>query len=85
VAPAQVQRDAERDAAAIEAGELARSGRAGERVEDREDRAAVRGLGQALECLVEGEDQVVAADLQSVTKRGIDGDHEIIFECRRPF
>ena len=85
MAAAQGQRQAEGDAAAIDAGDLARRGRARERVEHREHRAAVRGVGEPLERGIEGEDQVGAADFQGVTKRGIDGAHEIIFECRRPF
>ena len=81
----QGQREGERDAAAVEARDLAWRGHARERVEHGEHRAAVRGVGETLESGVEGEDQIAAANLQSVTKHGINSGHEIIFECRRPF
>jgi hypothetical protein len=63
----QGERQAEGDSATIGAGELTGCRRAREGIEDREDRAAVGGLGEPLQDGVEREDQIATADFQSVT------------------
>jgi hypothetical protein len=52
----QVERHGERDAATVDAGDRARAVRRRDGVEQREDRAAVRGIGQALEVRIEDDD-----------------------------
>ena len=79
------ERNAERDATMIGTRDLARRRRLRERVEDREHRAAVSRVGQALERGIERQDQIAAAHLERAANRGVNGDHAIIFPCRRPF
>jgi len=45
----------------------------------------VSGLGKALERGIERQDEIAAAHLEGVAKRGVYRSHAIIFECRRPF
>src|SRR5437867_12670609 len=72
------QRSGERDALPVDAGDSARHREACQRVEGREDRAAVRGVGQALERGIEREDQVAGSVVERPPQHGVDRRHAIL-------
>src|SRR5438105_2035504 len=78
------QRNAERHAAQIMAAYRARAASRRERLEQREHRAAVGGVGEALEGRIEREREVVAGTGDGAAQRGVDGPHAIIGRVPSP-
>src|SRR5436190_14200468 len=72
------KRSGERDALPVDAGDSARHREACQRIEGREDRAAVRGVGQALERGIEREDQVAGSVVERPPQHGVDRRHAIL-------